>query len=47
MGVLGYRFSRWLSAHGGYRHIKVDYKNGDFLYDLELSGPIIGAVFRF
>jgi hypothetical protein len=47
MGVLGYRFNHWLSAHGGYRHMKVDYENGDFLYDLELSGPIIGAVFRF
>jgi hypothetical protein len=47
LGVLGYRFNSWLAAHAGYRYMKVDYEDGDFLYDVELSGPIIGATFKF
>lgn len=46
-GTLGYQFSDWFSARAGYRHLKVDYEDGGFVWDVELSGPIVGASFRF
>jgi len=30
----------------GYRYLEVDYDNDDFLYDVEIQGPIFGAVFK-
>jgi hypothetical protein len=47
MAIFGFDFNDWGSAHAGYRHLRVDYADGEFLYDVELSGPIIGASFRF
>jgi hypothetical protein len=29
-----------------YRYLEVDYDTSDFLYDVEIEGPLIGAVFR-
>jgi hypothetical protein len=43
---LGYRVS-WGEISGGWRSLKVDYKSGDTTVDLALSGPFLGAVFRF
>lgn len=47
MATFGFRFNDGISAHAGYRHMRVDYEHGQFLYDVELSGPIIRATFRF
>ena len=47
LGTLGYRFNDWISARAGYRHLDVDYKDDGFVWDVELSGPIVGATFRF
>jgi hypothetical protein len=47
LGTLGYQFSDWFAARAGYRHLKVDYEDGGFVWDVELSGPIVGATFRF
>lgn len=47
-GGLGYRFSRpGLSTAIGYRWMKVDYEDGDFLYDVEQQGIMAGMIFRF
>lgn len=46
-GGVGYEFSDTLSLDIGYRHQVIDYENGDFLYDVELSGPIIGLIIQF
>ena len=47
-GGLGYRFSRpGLSTVIGYRWMKVDYEDGDFLYDVEQQGIMAGMIFRF
>jgi hypothetical protein len=46
-GGLGYEFGTARSLIAGYRYIKVDYENGDFLYDVELSGPMAGFTFRW
>ena len=47
LGTLGYRFNDWFSVRAGYRHLKVDYEKDGFVWDVALSGPIVGAVFRF
>jgi hypothetical protein len=46
-GTLGYLFNDWFSAQAGYRHLDVDYDHDGFVWDVELSGPIVGATFRF
>ncbi len=48
-GGVGYAFTQRVSAVAGYRYLKVDYKqgNGDFVYDVQMHGPIVGAIFRF
>jgi hypothetical protein len=47
LGTLGYFFNDWFSARAGYRHLDVDYEDDGFVWDVELSGPIVGATFRF
>lgn len=46
-GGLGYAFNDRYSAVIGYRHLAVDYEKGSFLFDVEMSGPVIGGVIRF
>lgn len=46
-GGVGYRFNDLFSLIVGYRHQSVDYDNGNFLFDVEFSCPIIGTSFRF
>jgi hypothetical protein len=47
MGALGYRLTDRIVARAGYRHLAVDYDDGGFVYDVDLSGPILGVSFRF
>jgi len=44
---VGYEYSDSISLTFGYRHQEIDYENGDFLYDIEMSGPVTGLNFRF
>lgn len=44
---LGYQANDWFAPVIGYRHLEVDYDKGDFLFDVEMSGPLIGGVLRF
>jgi hypothetical protein len=37
----------WLAIRAGYRHLDVDYDHGGFVWDVAMSGPIIGASLRF
>ena len=46
-GALGYQFNDSISAIAGYRHLEVDYENNGFVFDVELSGPVIGMTVRF
>ena len=46
IGGLGYRFG-WGSVVGGWRHLHVDTRKGDFQLDGALSGPFLGASFQF
>jgi hypothetical protein len=47
LATLDYRVRDWLSVRGGYRHLSVDYEDRGFRFDADMSGPIIGAGFRF
>ena len=43
----GYAFSPATSAKFGYRLLKVDYHNDDFLYDISSGGAYAGVAIRF
>ena len=47
MGGIQYLRNRKMHFTLGYRHQEVDYDNSDFLFDVEMSGPILGATFRW
>lgn len=47
LGTLNYVIKDNLIAHAGYRYQEVDYSNGDFLFDINFSGPILGLNFKF
>lgn len=44
---LGYQWTPAFSTNLGYRVYKVDYEDGDFLYDVKNDGWIAGLSFRF
>jgi len=44
---LGYRFNDRTSLVGGYRYIDVDRRSGDFVYDVEQQGAMLGVAFAF
>jgi hypothetical protein len=45
-GGVGYQFS-WGSIIAGYRHLHVNYVKNNYKLDGALTGPLIGASFRF
>jgi hypothetical protein len=47
MGTLDWRINERVSASVGYRHIHIDYERGRANIAVDLSGPIIGAIYRF
>lgn len=44
--AIAYRYS-WGDITGGWRYLKADYEKNSFKYDVALSGPFLGASFRF
>jgi len=46
-GGIGYRFEPRHSVTVGYRHQSVDFRDGSFGFDVELSGPAAAYVDRF
>jgi opacity protein-like surface antigen len=47
IATLDWRVSDWISASLGYRWIQIEYENRRATIDLDMSGPIVGASFRF
>ena len=43
VATVDYQISRKMNVGVGWRHWKVDYDKGDFLYDIRQSGPIIAV----
>ncbi|MGX5736381.1 hypothetical protein [Bosea thiooxidans] len=46
-GTIDYSFNEHWSVSVGYRHLAVDYRSGSYVFDTELSGPIMGVSYRF
>src|SRR6185312_11531206 len=47
LGTIQYQVADYLTLDAGYRYLAVDFDDGGFLFDVALSGPIIGASIRF
>lgn len=46
-GGVGYAIDERWSAFAGYRAMKVDYRNGNFIFDALQQGPVLGLTARF
>jgi len=46
-GGVGYKFNDTISAIAGYRHMDVDYHHNGFVFDIDLSGPVVGMTVNF
>jgi hypothetical protein len=46
-GGVGYTFNDYVSAFGGWRTLKVGYRDGNFINNVVLQGPIAGLNIRF
>lgn len=46
-GGVGYAIDQRWSAFAGYRAMKVDYRNGNFIFDALQQGPVLGLTSRF
>jgi len=46
-GGIGYDLGGRYSIAAGYRHKEVDYSKREFLFDVEISGPIVGLAIDF
>lgn len=42
-----YAFNDWFALSGGWRYLSVDYDDEGIVYDVDQSGPVLGATFRF
>jgi hypothetical protein len=47
IGTLDVRPFDWLAVRAGYRHLDVDYDHGGYVWDIAMSGPILGATIQF
>ena len=47
LGLVNYKFNANWEAHLGYRALGVNYRNGDFLYDVTYHGPLAAITYRF
>lgn len=47
IGLVGYRFADWIEGAAGYRYLSVDFKDDGFVWNVDLSGPVLGVTFRF
>jgi len=46
-GTVDWLPAPWVALRAGWRHLAIDYAKSGFAIDLALSGPILGATFRF
>lgn len=45
-GSLGYQWTERLSTELGYRHLSMDYSDGGFIFDADMSGIFLGLTYR-
>jgi hypothetical protein len=47
LGTVNYVFNDHWSASIGYKHMSVDYDDDGLVFDVDMSGPVIGVTYRF
>jgi hypothetical protein len=47
LATVNYDFNDSIAARLGWRYLSVDYDEDGFLWDVDLSGPILGVAFKF
>lgn len=47
LGTVNYVFNDHWSASVGYKHMSVDYEDDGLVFDVDISGPVIGVTYRF
>jgi len=47
IATVNYQWNANLALRAGYRALSVDYQDGNFLYDVRMQGPVLGATYRF
>jgi hypothetical protein len=45
--AMAYQWSDSCSLFAGYRWLDIDYARGEFAYDMQIDGPMVGLIFRF
>lgn len=46
-GAVGYQCTSQTAVELGYRHLYVDYRDGDFIYDVDTSGAMVSLIYHF
>lgn len=46
-GGVGWQANEWLQVRAGYRHFYLEQSGNTLIRDVTMSGPIVGATFRF
>ena len=47
LGTFNYVFNDTWSASLGYKYLSVDYDDDGYVFDVDLSGPVLGVTYRF
>lgn len=47
LGTLNWQTSDRVTLRAGYRVLSVDYQDNGFVYDIRMSGPVVGLTYRF
>jgi hypothetical protein len=45
IGTVGWQANDWLAFQLGYRHLEIDFKDGELMENMTMTGPIFGASF--
>jgi predicted porin len=46
-GGLGYNFNQTFAAYVGYRYLAMNHQDGNFLFNINQQGPLVGVGIRF
>lgn len=47
LGTVNYVLTDKWSVSAGYKHLSVDYDDDGYVFDVDLSGPVLGVTYRF
>ena len=47
VGTLNYQVADQVYLSAGYRHMSFDYRKDGMILDVDMTGPLFGATFRF